>query len=237
MSFKFHQLGLTKICRICTYRIKITKFNRKPTICKDYCKEIQGVFDINIWDDSPEQHPHNLCELCARKVRHQRSGTRNYCHKQATCTQHIQRDWPKHQRTGYCYVCSLVTSQAKGGCRTANKKAKRGGYIHVQNEQLTAPNLPFDVGSHNIFEHLIMPTLTGQQQVPPNLEVFGHDEQNLFTCAICVCILSRPSVQTPCQHNFCATCLSNYFTHNKVAKIKCPVCLVSIHVNNITASP
>ena len=49
--------------------------------------------------------------------------------------------------------------------------------------------------------------------------------------------MSRPSVQTPCQHNFCTTCLSNYFTHNKVAKIKCPVCLVSIHVNNITASP
>ena len=203
MSFKFHQVALTKICRICSNKIRVT--DRKPILCKDYNKEIKTVFDVSTWEDVSGQHPHSLCDLCGRKVRHQRAGTREYDSGKVKNRQTVVgTEWPKHQRTGSCYVCDLFHQQEKGGPR---QKPKRGPQpVDLENQ----PELPFDTTIENIFPDLRMPTQTCQQDVPPHFEVFGHCEHNLFICAICMCLLNRPCVQTPCKHNFCATCLSAY---------------------------
>ena len=122
MSFKFHQVALTKICRICSNKIRVT--DRKPILCKDYNKEIKTVFDVSTWEDVSGQHPHSLCDLCGRKVRHQRAGTREYDSGKVKNRQTVVgTEWPKHQRTGSCYVCDLFHQQEKGGPR---QKPKRG---------------------------------------------------------------------------------------------------------------
>ncbi|XP_071796167.1 uncharacterized protein [Asterias amurensis] len=232
MSFKFHQLGLTKICRVCTNRVKTS--TRKPTVCKEFVKEIYNVFDVCTWADTPDQHPHHLCELCARKVRHQRAGTRDYGFKITSLTQRIQKDWQKHPRTGSCDVCELLQKQSQGGPKPSSTKPKRGQPVKVNAQQII---LPYDCSSENIFCFLQMPTATFHQQVSASIEIIGHIEQSLFTCAICLCILSRPCVQTPCQHNYCAVCLSAYFTHHKLTELKCPICMKLVNFNKVTASP
>ncbi|XP_063953947.1 uncharacterized protein LOC135153081 [Lytechinus pictus] len=68
--------------------------------------------------------------------------------------------------------------------------------------------------------------------VIPNSEllstIHGHD-CNIFTCAICQCILGcGTSVQTSCEHNFCSECLGKYFIKNK--------CKVSHHVQFVAGT-
>ena len=157
-----------------------------------------------------------LCENCARKVRHQRAGTRDYSSGQTSVTQQIRKDWPEHKRTGYCYVCCLLQQQSRGGPRASSLKPKRGHLTQVTD----VVKLPFDCTSNNVFAHLSMPTSTTKQQVPPYLELLSHVEQSLFTCAICMCILSRPCVQTPCQHNYCAesVCLLQTSSSNSATR-------------------
>lgn len=56
-------------------------------------------------------------------------------------------------------------------------------------------------------------------------------------CCVCQCILSRPAVQTPCEHNFCAVCLSACYKHSKCNDIKCPVCNLMINYTQVAKSP
>lgn len=117
MSFKFHQVSLEKICRICTNRIHpgVKTPLRKPLLCHTVRKEILSVFGVNTWRDSPDVHPSAVCEKCARNVRHNKAASRDCGPEKQGYNQTIQKDWPKHSRTGNCFVCDLVKLQGKGG--------------------------------------------------------------------------------------------------------------------------
>ena len=75
--------------------------------------------------------------------------------------------------------------------------------------------------------------------VTPLIDILGKckDEETIFVCPICQCILSFPSVQTPCEHNFCAHCLSEWFRYNHQAEVPCPVCKAVVHYTQVSQIP
>ncbi|XP_071796273.1 uncharacterized protein [Asterias amurensis] len=234
MSFKFHQEGLSKLCRICSCRIKVSlqSSRAKAKNASEYVKEIFQIYGISTWQDTADQHPSKLCEKCARKLRHQRDGTRNYSETTLTQTQHIQKEWPVHIRTGNCFICNLITQQSKGGSSTHSRK--NCGRPKQAETELTI--LPFSCDQENIFNHLV----DGQETVdiPNTLDIIGHKwEESLFTCPICLSILGTPSLQTHCQHNYCAKCLSLCFKYGGSATLSCPVCSQPANYSEITLIP
>ena len=133
MSFKFHLASLDKVCRVCTNRLQpgSSVSSRKPSFCEKISKEIFNVFGVSTWEDSPDQHPQKLCEKCARKIRHFTSGKRVYSITDIKQRQTVQDEWPKHSRTGECFVCSLVRKQGRGGgSHKPNCKRNAGSAEH-----------------------------------------------------------------------------------------------------------
>lgn len=232
MSFKFHQASLQKICRICTNRLHpgVLKPSRKPQLCNTVRKEIFSVFGVSTWKDSSEEHPSSLCEKCARHVRHYQAGTRDCNPEKRGLNQTIQKDWPKHKRTGDCFVCNLVRKQGKGG-GSHKAKASQSKSCDVQ-----SPLCSFDISQENIFGHLNQHAPSCE--VPYYLDILSHKgEESIFMCCVCQCILSRPAVQTPCEHNFCAVCLSACFKHSKCNDMNCPACNLIINYTQVAKSP
>ncbi len=226
MSFKFHQQALGKICRVCTNRIAIHGSRNLPKESSEYRKELFNNFGISVWEDSPEQHPSKVCEKCSRKLRHCKSGARVYTVQSLKCIQRIQQNWPKHTRTGICFVFELYTQQSRGGPQCKPKVGRPKATIAGTH------TLPFSLSDDNIFHHL---SDAQRLEYPISFEVIGHQwEQSLFICSICLCILGKPSVQTPCQHNFCAQCLTQCFKHSSSPNINCPVCNTHVQYSNIT---
>ena len=182
------------------------------------------MFGVSTWEDSPDQHPQKLFEKCAGKIRHFTSGKRVYSITDIKQRQTVQDEWPKHSRTGECFVCSLVRKQGRGGgSHKPNCKQNAG----------SAEQHTFE--GDNIFSHL-----PDQQPciVPPTLDIVCHrGEEFLFICVICQSIISRPAVQTPCEHAFCATCLSKCFQFASCQKINCPVCNQTLDFQEVTKIP
>ena len=75
--------------------------------------------------------------------------------------------------------------------------------------------------------------------VPPYLDVLpsGSSEESLFMCPICQCILGTPTVQTPCEHNYCAPCLLGWFKHSMKDTVPCPVCTASVNISEVKPCP
>ncbi|XP_038052527.1 V(D)J recombination-activating protein 1-like [Patiria miniata] len=231
MSFKFHEASLEKICRICTNRLHpgSTVSTRKPVFCANVNKEIFNVFGVSTWEDTPDQHPQKLCEKCARKIRHYTSGERTYSVSNIKRRQTVQSEWPKHSRTGKCFVCKLVPQQGRGG---GSYKPKCDSSRQVKS---TDSALCFQ-GKDNIFSEL--PSQTLSCIVPPSIDILCHrGEEFLFICVICQCIISRPAVQTPCEHVFCSTCLSKCFQFASCHKINCPTCKQTLDFQEVTKIP
>ena len=229
MSFKFHQNSLEKICRICINRIHpgVKQPTRKPVLCSNIRKEIYSVFGVSTWSDTPDQHPPALCEKCSRQVRHHTAGTRDIDPEKLAQNQTIQHDWPKHCRTGPCFVCDAVKQQAKGGGCHKRKTS-------VPELKDKSKTCSFDLTKHNIFDHFS----TTSCPVSVNLDIISHKgDESIFICCICQCIVSRPAVQTACEHNFCAVCLTAYFQHFKSDNVKCPLCSSIVMYRDVTKSP
>ena len=230
MSFKFHQQALGKICRICTNRVKVSPRGNSTKQASEYMKELFNAYGISTWEDTADQHPSKLCEKCARKLRHCKSGTRFYTVKSLQNKQHIQRDWPKHTRTGNCFVCDLFTQQSKGGPQSKPKAGR------PKTGSTCSSPLPFSIYNDNIFDH--SSDNSQDTEYPISFDIIGHQwEQSLFTCGLCLCILGKPSVQTPCQHNYCAQCLTRCYRYALSATINCPLCNQQANYSEITESP
>ncbi len=225
MSFKFHEVSLGKICRTCTNRLHPGSKSalRKPVLCESVRKEISNVFGVSTWLDVPDQHPSKLCEKCTRKIRHYNSGKTYSIHHAHQQT--IQTEWPKHSRTGKCFACDIVKTQAKGG---GSRKRK------FPDVYTSTTSLCFDSSVTNIFANLPSQSCS----VPPNIDIIGHQgEESFFICVICQCVISRPAVQTSCEHVFCATCLSSCFKTASCREINCPTCNCIVDYGEVAKIP
>ena len=100
-------------------------------------------------------------------------------------------------------------------------------------------DLSYDITSTNIFEQLSNKCHDIYTESSPYLDIFGRntDDHSVFICSICQCIISNPSVQTPCEHYFCAVCLSSYFKFHRSTLLRCPSCQSQIQFTDIRESP
>ena len=141
--------------------------------------------------------------------------------------QTVQLNWPKHSRTGNCFVCTIVAKQGNGGGRHALSSMRGYG-------KSVDPSSPFNLHDDNIVEYLS----TVSCLVPITLDIIGHaGEESIFICVLCQSIISRPSVQTLCEHNFCATCLTACLQYTACETIKCPTYNCVVAYVTITRSP
>ena len=63
------------------------------------------------------------------------------------------------------------------------------------------------------------------------------DYTDLYTCKLCKHCFSTCCVMTPCCHYFCSSCLSNIFSSNESATIKCPICAKLCTFSDIRRAP
>ncbi|XP_041479492.1 uncharacterized protein LOC121427243 isoform X2 [Lytechinus variegatus] len=208
------------MCRVCAGRVHATD-KLKECATERYRKEILAVFDVSTFDDQAEIHPKHLCRKCLRKVQHQSSGRRNYGSQHFTTIQ-----WTKHLRKN-CRICHHKW-------RLNPQKKRKYTYHHLHKTK----SLEYTIPAGNIFEHLHK----GSIVIPSSeqLSTVHEHDCNLFTCAICQCILGcGTSVQTSCEHtcNFCSECLSKYFIYNKCTVSPCPICSKNISIADVTSSP
>ena len=227
MSFDFHVNALSKLCRCCGNRLQNKNYEKRKFLhCCDCRKEISLIFNINTWADIQQQHPPCICNNCARKVRHLQAGTRQYT---CTSTDSTDNNWPPHTRTSKCKVCTLFKEQSQLKGNIAKTKCSLGEHVSSSN------SLPFRITNDNIFAHFLTQEST---DVSPHLDfLVQRDEHSMFTCTLCQCIISLPSVQTPCEHYFCSSCLSDYFKFMENSSVKCPSCQQVVTFNNVTESP
>ena len=226
-SYDFHLNILRKLCRCCGKRLTHKAQDTRKLVEASSCrKEISLIFGVNTWEDSSDTHPRYICLNCSRKVRHLQAGTRDYKTPDTPAV-----DWTKHTRNKRCKICDLYHTNSKTGPQPKSRAATKPISAVVE--------LPFNISSSNIFEHLSQTTQDVLLESSPNLEVFGRkaDEHSVFICSICQCIISKPSVQTPCEHYFCAVCLSSYFKFNRSTLLKCPSCMSQIQFTDIRESP
>ena len=231
---EYHQSVLTKLCRVCGRRLETAKQKQagksytKPVDCSKYRKEIYAVFSISTWDDDTEVHPESVCYKCSRSLRYAQHGDRlnstsNIKHEYEICTPRL--NWKAHPRTGECEICRVFLKQGEGGHRPS--RSWPGHSAEIQGQTSNLPSNLFGLEGDN------------NCTVSPLLEICGKssEEENIFICPICQCILSIPTIQTPCEHNFCATCLSNWFKYNSKPEVPCPVCKQLVHFTHVTPCP
>ena len=215
MSFLLHQQALNKLCRVCrrlTTKHTSSTAEKHTYQCINYAKELETVFSINIWRDDALVHPSTICWRCERSLRHERSGSRSGTRESAS------QKWEKHSRVR-CNVCETYKTQQRGG---RPQKRKRNGNGLNQKEATVPPPLSFNCSQ------------VSSEQMPHNLDVLNNSgEATLFICTICQCILGKPTVQTPCEHNFCADCLLAWFKHSNSTTVPCPVCNSSVEIHNV----
>ncbi|XP_071802126.1 V(D)J recombination-activating protein 1-like [Asterias amurensis] len=228
-----HQAVLAKLCRICARRLETAKqkqagkSNTKPVDCSKYRKEAYAVFNLSTWEDNPEVHPGSVCYKCSRSLRYASQGDRldsSPDHENALRLPRLK--WTKHPRTGECDICEQFSRQTVGGHQP--NRERPGQSVIVNSNKCTLP-------THDLFG-IEKDNCTS---VSPLLEICGKssEEQNIFICPICQCILSSPAIQTLCEHNFCAICLSSWFKYNNSPEVPCPVCRQPVHFTNVSPCP
>ncbi len=145
----------------------------------------------------------------------------------------VDISWEKHPRVGPCKVCSVILKRG----RPAKIKKTKGKNLTTSTTNDDSTGLPIK-NNGSLFE--IPPPLgTSYGPVTPLVVIIGKstDEQTIFVCCVCQCILSSSVVQTPCEHNFCSTCLSSWFKLKKASQVPCPVCRQMVHLNQVSQCP
>ena len=238
MSLDFHQKALQSICRVCGKKLGKKKDQEKqeckPVKVEGMEKCIDAVWGINTWLDVEGIFPTYICHICHRLIRHDESGDRPAYRSK----HHPNIDWvaTRHSRTGHCIMCKTFQAMRQRGW----PQPIQWPIIPVTIDELhshDSAELPFKLDSVNIFQEHEHLTST-PHLIPYTLDIVGRAtaEQSLFTCAICLCILSDP-VECPCQHNFCSSCLSQYFQFHKSPSVKCPLCRAVVNFHYVKTSP
>ena len=173
-----------------------------------------------------------MCWRCVGILKHIKYQTRD----SISSLKSIQvTEWQRHSRTGKCITCELIRKQLKGGRPLKRKRSGKG----LPNVNITDEDpeccMNYDTAVHPFN---LVPTNTAYT-VSHKLDILGKDpqEENIFICTICQCILGSPTVQTPCEHNFCSQCLSQWFRYKTSNDVACPVCQTNVGYSDVTASP
>ena len=229
MSLDFHQYALAKLCRVCGKLNSVRDSSKQQAEnCADYTKELY-VCNISVWGDDPSCHPRKVCWKCSRVLRHVKNGTKD----PKSCTESLSAaySWLKHPRTGQCDTCDRYKKLVKGG-RPAKTK-------HSQNSGQNRQTISTVSSVKNLQVAFNLATTKESLLVSHKLSILGKDpqEETLFMCVICQCIIGQPSVQTPCEHNFCSQCLFQWFCFRDSYEVPCPVCRLNVHYNDVAASP
>ena len=225
----FHTEALQALCRTCGERICVSKPHSDKLL---FVKEIDLLFDFNIWKDDSEICPSSVCHKCLRKLQHCRKGTRVY---------HPNPDlnivWTKHSRTGICSTCNKY-KKSQLGSRGVLRKLSINKTTLGPPRQPEQPQLPFDLESSDIFSHLHS-IFSIRQPSNYKLELTNSTpsyHQSFFTCPICLCVLSNP-IYSQCQHSFCSDCLTQLFKFNADTSVPCPICNNNISYRLVQPCP
>ena len=232
MSLEKHLEVLGKLCRVCGCRLQARKDQGRrecqPVPVSDYTKQCDAVWGINAWTDCDQTHPTNICHKCARYVRHHDNGTRAFSRAKA----HPNINWGSmsHPRTGICVVCNNFLLQSRG---LRVPTLSWASMPLTEQPPSHSPPIPFSLDEDNIF-------LYNDTSSSPSisLDIVGRseEEKSMFTCIFCLCIFHEP-VECSCQHNFCSSCLTQYFQYVKSTPVPCPICASPISFHHVKPSP
>ncbi len=230
---EYHLKALGHLCRVCTSYISTSKLKLGGST-KAYIKDIQSIWDINIWTDEEGVHPTVICSKCLRKIYHSRTGQRQY----TTNPNFIFPKWTKHSRSVSCHTCDLFGHFSSGG-KGDQHKFRRGQRTTLGPVKSTQLDLPFELNSSDIFSHIhsifcIREASTDHLDIDQTA-VF-QDHQHFFICSLCLCILCNP-VYTDCQHSFCSNCLTQLFQYHKKPHVPCPICNELINFSSVKKPP
>ena len=216
----FHALALRHLCRVCQDFVQPETDTYNAIL---YAKELQSIWQINVWTDESGVHPQQICKKCHRKVLHVRNGTRSY-----TKNPDFQIfNFVRHSRTGECETC-LRYKSLKGGClhRGHTKIKPVSTTTGIQHPKPT--NLPFSLESPNIFS-FDLSELSSNYKLDISSSV-PTEQHQFFICPICTCILANP-VQGECQHTYCSECLTNFSSTKKVPQYPVLFVMLLSHSN------
>ena len=114
-----------------------------------------------------------------------------------------------HSRTGTCIVCSHFKAQYCDASITWPPYTIQSAPV--------IPPLDFQLYKNNIFK--FEQYNNSKMPAPASFDVFGR------------------SIESSCNHNFCSTCLTEYFQYHKSKTVSCPICYQIISYNQCKPSP
>ena len=138
--------------------------------------------------------------------------------------------WDKHTRTAHCPVCETFSKQQHGGRPQKRKRSGKG----LSNVNIQHDTIPSTIPCFNC-----LTPASSSELVPHNLDILSNtsSEATLFIRTICQCIMGTPTVQTPCEHQFCADCLLAWFKHRATNTVPCPICYTSVNIDDVNRCP
>jgi len=219
-----HRNALGHLCRICGERLKLIKRHRKsreqpPKDVRKYKADILVAFKVDVSNDQTDINPLLMCTNCYKVCMKKKRNT-DYFHY----TTPVQ--WNAHKRNNPqdCETCTRYRSSCFGGKQYCKRSEKE--------EAAMSGRLPFKLHIPNIFSNISNgPEICGNIPTTDNTDLIS-----LYTCNMCKNLLSQP-VMTPCQHHFCAECITKRFQLCHSTTSSCPNCDSRISFQSIQAVP
>ena len=206
MASQDHRQSLSKLCRVCGKFV-----GKSPKSCHAYSGLIKRTVYMDIFLDTPDIHPTQMCVKCYAMVKHIdiRKSTYNETNVKTGWKEHLDID---------CQVCNLAKKQKKGG--RPQKKYQSG-----------RPSQKRKLWTRQLIESIVVDIPADNISLDINPALNPHF--NLCKCSLCENIFRKPVVLPDCQHSFCSRCILPKFEGKSIEETKCPTC----HKKCKTVSP
>lgn len=217
---KHHCSAIDNLCRICGNRSNGRYVKGKAKACVQYKDAIKSLYGVDIATDIPNIHPTQMCSTCYRRIINAKRNTdgKNYA---VSDIGNINQKWQAHKDLD-CFACVSYETSKKG------HSVKKDSKLPIPSYQLF--ELTFDPLSNNIFSKFNIPSVNTS-----NFSIHGLNATQIatYTCSECKHIFDPCSVKTPCEHYFCALCLSSIYKTEKRNTIHCPICKQNVGFHDI----
>ena len=217
MATQIHLANLKKLCRICGTLV-LGKVNY---LVNNYTDRLEIAYRCKFTGDKAEIHPEQFCNNCYCKLVNVESRGSVHCIEPISWEEHCDK----------CKTCVKVVKISKGGrpCKKSKKRthmstAKTPEHSHSNTSLGLAPDILNSIflNSPTDIVTIILSNLNIDLKSNPVI-----DEE--FICKICNDVVKRPLI-LPCDHSFCAFCLTNQL---KNCSQSCQKCAISFNITDI----